>query len=194
MYRDDAEVNIAKAGENLRLRVSGIEEEDISSGFVACGRKNAVPAVTQFEAQLQVGGCKPIESVWKITVNFQVLELLEHKAIFTAGYKAVLHVHSSVEECEITKLVAQIDLKTKEKKKVGNDGILIDVCGVVIHHCPQVKFVKGNSLVTARIAVEKPICVETFDKVPQLGRFTLRDEGRTIAIGRIEKLPKRDTA
>lgn len=54
VYRDDAEVNIAKAGENLRLRVSGIEEEDISSGFVACGRKNAVPAVTQFEAQLQV--------------------------------------------------------------------------------------------------------------------------------------------
>lgn len=47
-----------------------------------------------------------------------MLELLEHKAIFTAGYKAVLHVHSSVEECEITKLVAQIDLKTKEKKKV----------------------------------------------------------------------------
>lgn len=120
-----------------------------------------------------------------------MLELLEHKAIFTAGYKAVLHVHSSVEECEITKLVAQIDLKTKEKKKVGATHSL----GVRrTRMCKQVKFVKGNSLVTARIAVEKPICVETFDKVPQLGRFTLRDEGRTIAIGRIEKLPKRDTA
>jgi len=32
--------------------------------------------------------------------------------------------------------------------------------------------------------------VELFDAVPQLGRFTLRDEGRTIAIGKIVRLPK----
>lgn len=42
----------------------------------------------------------------------------------------------------------------------------------------------------ARIQVEKLICVEKFENVPQLGRFTLRDEGRTIAIGKIERLPK----
>lgn len=41
-----------------------------------------------------------------------------------------------------------------------------------------------------QLAVEKPICVELFSDVPQLGRFTLRDEGRTIAIGKIIKLPK----
>ncbi len=128
VYRDDAEVNIAKAGENLRLRVSGIEEEDISSGFVACGRKNPVPAVTQFEAQLQV------------------LELLEHKAIFTAGYKAVLHVHSVVEECEITKLVAQIDLKTKEKKKVGGGhcGCVVAVVVVVVVESAMAMYICGR--------------------------------------------------
>ena len=60
----------------------------------------AVPAVTYFNAQLQI------------------LELLEHKSILSAGYKAVLHVHSVVEECEITKLLAQMDPRTKEKKKV----------------------------------------------------------------------------
>lgn len=42
----------------------------------------------------------------------------------------------------------------------------------------------------ARIEVEKQICVELFENVPQLGRFTLRDEGRTIAIGKIVKLPR----
>jgi len=47
----------------------------------------------------------------------QILDLLEHKAIFTAGYKAVLHIHSLVEECEITKLLAQVDPKTRERKK-----------------------------------------------------------------------------
>ena len=54
----------------------------------------------------------------------------------------------------------------------------------------QVKFVKGNTLAMARIQVEKLICVEKFENVPQLGRFTLRDEGRTIAVGKIERLPK----
>ncbi len=41
-----------------------------------------------------------------------------------------------------------------------------------------------------RISVEKAICIENFLDVPALGRFTLRDEGRTIAIGKIMKLPK----
>jgi peptide chain release factor subunit 3 len=39
------------------------------------------------------------------------------------------------------------------------------------------------------------ICIERFKDFPQLGRFTLRDEGRTIAIGKVEKLkgqPKAD--
>ena len=55
---------------------------------------------------------------------------------------------------------------------------------------PQVKFVKSGAVAIVQLAVEKPICVELFSDVPQLGRFTLRDEGRTIAIGKIIKLPK----
>lgn len=54
----------------------------------------------------------------------------------------------------------------------------------------QVKYVKSGAVIIARITMEKPICVEQFDVVPQLGRFTLRDEGRTIAIGKVIKLPK----
>jgi peptide chain release factor subunit 3 len=36
------------------------------------------------------------------------------QAIFTAGYKAVLHVHSVVEECEIVDLIEEIDMKKKK--------------------------------------------------------------------------------
>lgn len=32
------------------------------------------------------------------------------------------------------------------------------------------------------------MCVETFKNYPQLGRFTLRDEGKTVAIGKIVRL------
>lgn len=86
------------------------------------------------------------------------------------GYKCILHLHSIVEECEITKIVHQVDMKTRENKKV--------------------KFVKSGAVVVVRILCDKPICVETFEHVPQLGRFTLRDEGKTIAIGKVTRLKK----
>jgi len=39
--------------------------------------------------------------------------------------------------------------------------------------------------VVALIETVQPVCVERFVDYPQLGRFTLRDEGRTIAIGKV---------
>lgn len=100
LFCDDSNVNKAGPGENLRVKLSGIEESDVQSGFVLSSIERPVPVVRQFEAQLMV------------------LDLLEHKAVFTAGYKAVLHVHSLVEECEVTKLLYEINLKTREQKRV----------------------------------------------------------------------------
>lgn len=54
IYRDEAEVQAALGGENLRLRLTGIDEDDIASGFVICSRNAPVPCVTYFQAQLQV--------------------------------------------------------------------------------------------------------------------------------------------
>ncbi|KAL6748151.1 elongation factor-like protein [Haematococcus lacustris] len=152
IYRDEKEVSATRSGENLRLRVTGAEETDISAGFVLSSIKNPVPIVTQFEAQLMI------------------VELLEHNPIFTVGYKSILHIHTAVEECEITKLVCEIDMKTKDQKKT--------------------RFIKQGGMCICRITVDKPICIEAFSDVPALGRFTLRDEGRTIAIGKVMKLPK----
>lgn len=52
-------------------------------------------------------------------------------------------------------------------------------------------FVKAGSIVMCRISVEQPILIEKFSDYPQLGRFTLRDEGKTIAIGKVTELPKK---
>jgi len=50
-------------------------------GFVVAPRGGlACPAVKLFEAQIRI------------------VELLEHKSIFSAGYTAILHVHASAEE------------------------------------------------------------------------------------------------
>lgn len=152
IYRDEQESNAAPAGENLRLRISGAEDSDVSTGFVLCSLKDPTPMVSTFECQLVI------------------LELLEHNPIFTVGYRSVLHIHTIVEECEVTKLLYAVDMKTKDQKKV--------------------KFVKSGAMCVCRITTEKPVCIETFGDLPAMGRFTLRDEGRTIAIGKVTKLPK----
>ena len=38
-----------------------------------------------------------------------------------------------------------------------------------------------------RVAPKNPLAMEKFDTISQMGRFTLRDEGQTIAVGRIQK-------
>ncbi|KAF1874489.1 hypothetical protein Lal_00029916 [Lupinus albus] len=151
IYIDEDRVKRAGPGENLRIRLSGVEEEDILSGFVLSCVESPIPAVTEFVAQLQI------------------LELLDN-AIFTAGYKAVLHVHSVVEECEIVELLHQIDPKTRKPMK------------------KKVLFVKSGAGIVCRVQVSNTICVETFSSFPQLGRFTLRTEGKTVAVGKVTKI------
>jgi hypothetical protein len=41
--------------------------------------------------------------------------------------------------------------------------------------------------VICRITPKNPIALEKFDTIPQMGRFTLRDEGKTICVGRVLK-------
>ena len=40
----------------------------------------------------------------------------------------------------------------------------------------------------ARLQCSGAVCLETFKDHPHMGRFTLRDEGKTLAIGKVLKL------
>ncbi|XP_023645410.1 eukaryotic peptide chain release factor GTP-binding subunit ERF3A isoform X4 [Capsella rubella] len=151
IYCDEDKVKRAGPGENLRVRITGIEDESIWSFSLFSVSVKPVPVVTEFVAQLQI------------------LELLDN-AIFTAGYKAILHIHAVVEECEIVELKSQIDLKTRKPMK------------------KKVLFVKNGAAVVCRIQVLNSICIEKFADFPQLGRFTLRTEGKTIAVGKVTEL------
>ena len=73
----EEEVAQAMCGDNVRLRLRGVEDEDIAPGFVLTSQLNPVHAVRQFEAQLAI---------------------LEHKSIICAGYSAVMHIHTLSEE------------------------------------------------------------------------------------------------
>jgi peptide chain release factor subunit 3 len=143
---------MAKCGENVLLRLKGIEEEEVQDGFVLSGIEHPCRRTTTFEAQVAV------------------MDLLEHKPLLTIGYDCVLHVHVLAVECTIIKIVAGID------KKTGQPSAKVP------------RFLKSNDFANVRIQVSESIAVESFKDFAPLGRFTLRDEGKTIAIGKITKM------
>ncbi|CAN9089643.1 hypothetical protein GT037_006330 [Alternaria burnsii] len=146
------EIPGATCGDQIRVRLRGIEEEDILPGYVLCSPKRPVHCVSQFEAQVV---------------------LLDIKSILTAGFNCVLHVHAAQEEVTITALLHKLEKGTGRKSKKA-PGFAT----------------KGMSII-ARLQITGTagsICVERFEDYPQLGRFTLRDQGQTIAIGKITKL------
>ncbi|OBT74763.1 hypothetical protein VF21_06613 [Pseudogymnoascus sp. 05NY08] len=146
------ETQIAQSGDQIRVRLRGVEEEDVLPGFVLCSPKRLVHCVTAFEAQIRI---------------------LDLKSILSAGFNCVMHVHSAIEEVTFAALLHKLQKGTGRKSKV-----------------PPSHAKKGESII-ARMEIiggAGAVCVERFEDYPQLGRFTLRDQGQTIAIGKITKL------
>ncbi|XP_063698275.1 eukaryotic peptide chain release factor GTP-binding subunit ERF3A [Culicoides brevitarsis] len=149
LWSDDVEVTSIGPGENVKIKLKGIEEEDVSPGFVLCDASNPIRTGKVFDAQVVI---------------------LEHKSIICAGYSAVMHIHCAAEEITVKTLICLVDKKTGEKSKT------------------RPRFVKQDQVAIMRIECSGLICLESFKLFPQMGRFTLRDENKTIAIGKVLKV------
>jgi peptide chain release factor subunit 3 len=143
------EVNAAYCGEQVRIKLKGVEEEDISSGFVLSSPKAPVKTVTRFEAQIAI---------------------VELKSILSSGFSCVMHVHTAIEEVTFKALLHKLEKGTNRKSK------------------KPPAFAKKGMKIIAVLETAAPVCVETYQDYEPLGRFTLRDQGQTIAIGKITKL------
>ncbi|XP_014663209.1 PREDICTED: eukaryotic peptide chain release factor GTP-binding subunit ERF3A-like [Priapulus caudatus] len=146
---DEIDTNEAESGENIKVKLKGVEEEDVSQGFVLCTPNAPCSTASTFDAQVVI---------------------LEHKSIICAGYSCVLHIHTCIEEVTIKALLCLIDKKTGEKSKT------------------RPRFIKQDQIAIVRFQSAGTICVESFKDFAQMGRFTLRDEGRSIAIGKVLKI------
>ena len=154
----EEEIPVASCGDQVRMRLRGIEEEDILAGFVLCSPKRPVHCVSAFEAQINI---------------------LDLKSILSAGYNCVCHVHAAIEEVTFAALLHKLEKGTGRKSKKAPG------------------FAKQGMSIIARLEVlpgAPKMCVERFEDYAQLGRFTLRDQGQTIAIGKITKIITDDAA
>lgn len=146
---EGSNATVAEPGDNVRLRLKGISEDDIRTGMVLCSPTDLVSYTNTFDVRLMI---------------------LEHKSIICAGYSAVMHIHQVEVECTISRLLGEIDKKTG---KIGKK---------------NPKFVKPGMKCIARMTTQQAVCIEPFVVFPQLGRFMIRDEGKTIAVGTVLKI------
>ncbi|KAH9599784.1 Translation elongation factor EFTu/EF1A [Trypanosoma melophagium] len=136
-------------GDNVHLRVRGVDENDIHAGYVATSIPTSLRAVEYFQARVVI---------------------LDVKNIVCAGSRVMLHAHAAQEEASFHKLLAKVDKKT----------------GEVVQKDPT--HVKAGDVVIARMELDRPVVLEPHKDFDKMGRFMLREDGKTIAIGLVTKL------
>jgi len=103
----------------------------------------------------------------KFIADIKIVNMLAHKPVISNGYQCVLHLHTIAEECTIEKILG---IKTPNDKEFKT-----------------ARFARKGDQINAIISVKTTIAAEKYTTSRQLGRFTLRDEGKTVAIGTVQK-------
>jgi elongation factor 1-alpha len=102
--------------------------------------------------------------------------VMNHPGQISNGYAPVLDCHTAHIACKFAEIQCKMDKRS----------------GKVIEDAP--KFIKNGDAAMVVMQPQKPMCVETFNEYPPLGRFAVRDMRQTVAVGVIKKVTKSDKA
>ena len=88
-----------------------------------------------------------------------------HPSAIHVGYTPVIHAHTASVACRIVEIIGKLDPKT----------------GKIAEKNPQ--FIRPGESAVIKFKPIKPMVVEKYSDFPQLGRFAMRDMGKTVGIG-----------
>ncbi|MEM0131106.1 MAG: translation elongation factor EF-1 subunit alpha [Saccharolobus sp.] len=88
-----------------------------------------------------------------------------HPTALANGYTPVVHVHTASIACRISELVSKLDPRTGQEAEKN----------------PQ--FLKQGDVAIVKFKPIKQLCVEKYNEFPPLGRFAMRDMGKTVGVG-----------
>jgi len=88
-----------------------------------------------------------------------------HPSAIHVGYTPVIHAHTASVACRIVEIIGRLDPKT----------------GKIAEKNPQ--FIRPGESAVIKFKPIKPMVVEKYSEFPQLGRFAMRDMGKTVGIG-----------
>lgn len=95
-----------ECGENIRVKVKGVEEADISPGFVLCDPNNPIKSGKVFDAQVNAVFLKALVQS-NIKNPFQVV-VLDYKSIICPGKTFVMHLQAIIEEVTLKALICLV--------------------------------------------------------------------------------------
>jgi len=91
--------------------------------------------------------------------------VLNHPSVITKGYTPVFHCYTAQVACRFEEILKKLDPKTGQVKEENPD------------------FIKTGDAAVVKIIPTRPMVIEPSKKIPQLGRFAIRDMGQTVAAG-----------
>ncbi len=99
--------------------------------------------------------------------------VIHHPTAIAQGYTPVLHAHTATMATTFAELLKKIDPRT----------------GQVIEEKPS--FLKTGDGALVRFRPLRPIVLEPYSEIPQIGRFAIRDMGTTIAAGVVKEITEK---
>lgn len=173
-----------RLGDKLAIMPSGVPAQVLSLldakgqvvKYATPGENVSVTLNVADEDQVQRGFvlCQR-ESMMPVTDVFEaeldILDLLDYKPIISKGYHCMMHIHTHAGEVTISHIVKSFETNDRgevtEKQK------------------PQ--FARSQTKIICRMSPTNPVSLEKFETIQQMGRFTLRDDGKTICVGKVLK-------
>lgn len=98
--------------------------------------------------------------------------ILNHPGQIQAGYAPVIDCHTAHIACKFRELLEKIDRRSGKKLE------------------DNPAHVKSGDAAIVNMMPQKPMCVESFNQYPPLGRFAVRDMRQTVAVGVIKEATK----
>jgi elongation factor 1-alpha len=99
----------------------------------------------------------------------QIIVIFHPRAI-AVGYTPVLHAHTAQVAATFTEIIRKIDPRTGQTMQEKPD------------------FIKQGDSALVRLTPLQPISMERYADLKQLGRFAIRDSGRTVAVGIVKDI------
>lgn len=99
--------------------------------------------------------------------------VIYHPTAIAAGYTPVMHIHTAHIAVRFEELIAKINPRT----------------GEVIEKNPS--FIKTGDAALVKFVPLKPVVMEEYANIKELGRFAIRDMGTTVAAGVVKQITKK---